>query len=64
MASKNTKFLQRAASGDALAILESLVTEFPGLLDDDIEVNGADLVDSLSNALDGATALKTVLKGA
>jgi hypothetical protein len=58
------KFLKDAASGDALAILELLVIEFPGLLDGETEVNGADLVDSLSNALDGATALKTVLKGA
>jgi hypothetical protein len=35
----------------ALSVLESLVSEFPGLIDGGSEVNGADLVDALTRAI-------------
>jgi len=56
------KYSKNAASADALSILESLVSEFPGLLDD-TDVNGADLVDAVSRLLDGNARLTSVLKG-
>lgn len=53
----------KEVKGDALTLVTELVAEFPGLLDGETEVNGADLVDAVSRLLDGATALKMVLKG-
>lgn len=49
---------------EALAILESLVTQFPGLVDGETEVNGADLVEALSLAIHGSDELRSYLKKA
>lgn len=47
---------------DALALLESLVNDFPGLLDD-TEVNGADLVDAVARGLAQSDDLREFLQG-
>jgi len=50
---------------DALAILENLVAVYPGLLDGETEVNGADLVDALTSAINSgySSDLTEYLKG-
>jgi hypothetical protein len=46
----------------ALAILRTLVMEYPGLVDGETQVNGADLVDSVSQSLDDCPELAQALK--
>jgi len=46
----------------ALAVLESLVYEFPELLEDDIPVNGADLTEGLISRVYGNKELIKHLK--
>lgn len=50
------------AKGDAFAMLQALVNEFPGLVDGDTEVNGADLVDALTHGISDSASLAMILR--
>lgn len=51
----------RLIMADALEVLAVIVQEHPGLLDDS-EVNGADLVDTLSRLIDDDSDLNKYLR--
>lgn len=52
----------KALTKDALVLLQTIIQEYPGLIDNKTEVNGSDLIESLTYHLDDLYELKEYLQ--
>lgn len=59
---KSNELIKRQAKVEALGVLEETAREFPGLLDGETDVNGAELIEHLTRALKWNASVRMHLK--